>query len=170
MTPETDICPLCGGPAKLVNELNSLRMVDRPVTFMDLFYRCGRCGEEYFNGEMMDDSQRRASAVIRAEDGLLAPDEIVELRKQYGLTQAQLEKLIGAGAKTVVRWEGGTIAQNKTADTLLRVLRDFPEVVAALKKQNDVPARTRRASSTRKRKASTGATEPVRRAKREAVQ
>jgi HTH-type transcriptional regulator/antitoxin MqsA len=157
MIPESDTCPLCGGAATLVNEPNSLRMVDRPVTFVDLFYRCGQCGEEYFNGEMMDDSLRRATAVIRAEDGLLAPAEIVELRRKYSLTQAQLERLIGAGEKTVVRWERGTVAQNKTADTLLRVLRDHPEVVADLAKQHARPAKPRRAPATRpRRKAGSG--------------
>jgi HTH-type transcriptional regulator/antitoxin MqsA len=122
-------------------------MGDRPVTFMDRFYRCGRCGEEFLHGEMMDDSLRRATAVIRAEDGLLAPDEIVGLRKKYGLTQADLERLIGAGAKTVVRWERGTVAQNKTADTLLRVLLDHPEVVKELKRQKGLPKAPRRRSS-----------------------
>lgn len=147
MIPENDLCPLCGGPATLVEEPHSMRMGDRPVTFTDRFYRCSRCGEEYLNGEMMDDSQRRATAVIRAEDGLLAPDEIVSLRKKYGLTQAQLERLIGAGEKTVVRWERGTVAQNKTADTLLRVLLDHPEVVAALKQQRGLAKPARRRSS-----------------------
>jgi len=35
----------------------------------------------------------------------------------------------------VVRWERGTIFQNRTADTLLRVLRDHPEVVAELTRE-----------------------------------
>lgn len=153
MIPETDVCPLCGGHANLVDEPHSLRMGDRPVTFMDRFYRCAQCGEEYFNGEMMDESLRRATAVIRAEDGLLAPDEILGLRKKYGLTQAQLERLIGAGPKTVVRWERGTVSQNKTADTLLRVLLEYPEVVAGLQKRHGPagPAR-RRVSATGSRK------------------
>jgi len=147
-------CSLCGGPATLVDEPHTMRMGDRPVTFMDQFYRCGRCGEEFLHGEMVDDSFRRATAVIRTEDGLLAPDDIVGLRKKYGLTQAQLERLIGAGAKTVVRWERGTVAQNKTADTLLRVLRDHPEVVADLAKQQGraLAAKTPRPRPARPRK------------------
>ena len=145
MIPDTDACPLCGGPAKLVDEPHSMRMGDRPVTYMDQFYRCSRCGEEYFNGEMVDESFRRATAVIRAEDGLLAPDEIIALRGKYSLTQAQLERLIGAGEKTVVRWERGTVAQNKTADTLLRVLGDHPEVVAQLARERNVKLRERAA-------------------------
>jgi HTH-type transcriptional regulator/antitoxin MqsA len=157
---ETEICSFCGGPASLVNEMRSKRMGDRPVTFMDSFYRCAECGEEYFIGEMMDDSQRRATAIIRAEDGLLAPDEIVGLRKKYGFTQAQLERLIGAGAKTVVRWEKGTVAQNKTADTLLRVLRDHPDVVKQLAKENGPPQKAKRPKPTRPRKKA-GPTEPA---------
>lgn len=129
------MCVICGGPATLVEELETMNMAGRRVTYMDQFYRCGRCGETFYNGGMANESFRRATAVIRAEDGLLAPEEIVELRRKYGLTQAQLERLIGAGEKTVVRWERGTVSQNKTADTLLRVLRDFPDVVTHLVKQ-----------------------------------
>lgn len=141
-------CSICGGHAVLVEELRTLKMGDRPVTFMDRLYRCERCGEGFFTfGGMLDDSFRRATAVIRAEDGLLVPDEIVALRKKYGLTQAQLERLIGAGEKTVVRWERGTVAQNKTADTLLRVLIDHPEVVAGLKRQNGIAKPARRRAS-----------------------
>jgi HTH-type transcriptional regulator/antitoxin MqsA len=150
-------CVMCGSPAPLVEESRTLRMGDRPVTFMDRLFRCKRCGEGFFHGGMMDDSLRRATAVIRAEDGLLAPAEIVELRRKYSLTQAQLERLIGAGEKTVVRWERGTVAQNKTADTLLRVLRDHPEVVADLAKRHARPAKPRRAPAARpRRKAGSG--------------
>jgi HTH-type transcriptional regulator / antitoxin MqsA len=154
---ETVNCYLCDVPASLVEESRTSKWGDRPVTYLDRFYRCDRCGETFYIGGMMNESSRRMAAVIRVEDGLLAPDDIVGLRKRYGLTQADLERLIGAGAKTVVRWERGTVAQNKTADTLLRVLRDHPEVVADLAKQNGRPAKTRRASPARpRRKAGSG--------------
>lgn len=142
---ESEICPMCGGPATLVEEPQTMSMAGRSVTYLDRFHRCGTCEETFYSREMAAESFRRAAAVIRAEDGLLAPDEIIGLRRKYGLTQAQLERLIGAGEKTVVRWERGTVAQNKTADTLLRVLLEHPEVVAALKRQNGLarPARRR---------------------------
>ena len=150
-------CYLCDVPASLVEEPRTSKWGDRPVTYVDRFYRCDRCGETFYLGGMMNESLRRMTIVIRAEDGLLAPDEIVELRRKYGLTQAQLERLIGAGAKTVVRWERGTVAQNKTADTLLRVLRDHPEVVADLAKQHRPPApRTRTPAGRPRKKAGSG--------------
>jgi HTH-type transcriptional regulator / antitoxin MqsA len=151
---ETVNCYLCEAPACLVEEPHTSKWGNRPVTYLDRFYRCDRCGETFYEGEMATESFRRMAAVIRAEDGLLAPDDIVELRRKYGLTQAQLERLIGAGAKTVVRWEKGTVAQNKTADTLLRVLRDHPEVVADLAKQHGraTSAKTPRPRLSRPRK------------------
>ncbi|HYR06291.1 MAG TPA: type II TA system antitoxin MqsA family protein [Longimicrobium sp.] len=140
-------CYLCNMPAVLVEEPNGMIMGERPVVFLDRFYRCDNCEEMFYDREMAHESFLRATAVIRAEDGLLAPDEIVGLRKKYGLTQADLERLIGAGAKTVVRWERGTVAQNKTADTLLRVLLDHPEVVKELKRKNGLSRPARRRSS-----------------------
>jgi HTH-type transcriptional regulator/antitoxin MqsA len=142
-----DTCPICGGSATLLEEPQTMNMAGRTVTYVDRFYRCDRCEETFYDRDMLAESFRRATAVIRAEDGLLAPDEIVGLRKKYGLTQAQLERLIGAGEKTVVRAERGTVAQNKTADTLLRVLLDHPEVVASLKGKNGVSKPVRRRSS-----------------------
>lgn len=128
-------CYLCGGEAPLVTEPRKASIGDRSVMIEDEFYRCGTCGETFYTGDMSDEALRRASAAVRREDGLLMPEEIREIRRKYGLSQAGLERLIGAGAKTVVRWERGTIFQNKTADTLLRVLRDHPGVVAELARE-----------------------------------
>jgi HTH-type transcriptional regulator / antitoxin MqsA len=131
-------CYACGAEAPLTRELNEVKMGTRSVTVEDEFYRCSVCDEEFYAGGMMDATLRRAAAAIREEDGLLGPDEIVEIRRKYDLSQADLENLIGAGEKTVVRWERGTVNQNQTADTLLRVLRDHPEIVAELAAERGV--------------------------------
>jgi HTH-type transcriptional regulator / antitoxin MqsA len=163
----TEMCAICGGAATLVEEPYTLSMAGRLVTYDDRFYRCGQCGETYYNGGMAAESSRRAAAAIRAEDGLLAPDDIVALRETYGLSQAALERLIGAGEKTVIRWERGTVAQNRTADTLLRVLVDHPDVVAQLARERGVRLRKPAAEKPRRTRARTPATAPIRRARAE---
>lgn len=148
-------CYLCAREAALVTEPREFREGRQTVVIDDTFYRCSHCGEEFYDGNMADESFRRAAVAAREQAGLLKPDEIRELRATYGLTQAGLERLINAGEKTVVRWERGTISQNATADTLLRVLRDHPEVVAELAEQRGVrfslpkPAKTTRATAAR---------------------
>jgi HTH-type transcriptional regulator/antitoxin MqsA len=162
------MCGICGGEATLVHEPHTLSMGTRVVTIDDEFIRCARCGETYYIDGMEDVTLRRATAKIRAEDGLLAPDDIVALRGKYGLTQADLEQLIGSGEKTVVRWERGNVVQNKTADTLLRVLGDHPEVVAQLAAERGVVLQKRTRAKPR---ASTkkAAPTPVRRARVDAA-
>lgn len=135
---EVVACFQCGAPTAIVEEPHTRHLGRRRVTFVDRFHRCPDCGETFYTGEMADESIRRASAAIRAKSGLLAPDEILAIRRTYGLTQAQMERLIGAGKKTVVRWERGTIPQSRTADTLLRVLRDHPDAVARLAEERGI--------------------------------
>jgi HTH-type transcriptional regulator/antitoxin MqsA len=113
-------------------------MGSRPLSFKDEFYKCSNCGEKFYTGAMMDERSRRAAAAVRRVEGLLAPDEIRQIRQGFGLTQADFERLIGSGEKTVIRWEKGTVAQNATADTLLRILRDHPEVVAKLAEERKI--------------------------------
>src|SRR3954468_20357025 len=131
-------CYACGEVADLVTEPRETRMGSRRVTIEDTFYRCSSCGETFYVGDMPDVTSRKATAALRREDGLLNSDEIRAIRTRYGLSQAGLETLIGAGEKTVVRWERGTVAQNATADTLLRVLRDHPGAVAKLAEERGV--------------------------------
>lgn len=138
MLPPTFSCYACGSQAHLVTEPREVSVGSRKVVVEDTVYRCPSCDERFYVGGMADESFRRGAAAVRKAEGLLEPDEIRAIRTQYGLSQAGLETLIGAGEKTVVRWERGTVAQNATADTLLRVLREHPEVVAKLAAERGV--------------------------------
>jgi DNA-binding transcriptional regulator YiaG len=79
--------------------------------------------------EEADVLQRRASNSIREQERLLTPEEIRAVRVRLGLTQGQLETLLGTGPKTVVRWERGTVFQNGATDSLLRVVGKVPQAV-----------------------------------------
>jgi putative zinc finger/helix-turn-helix YgiT family protein len=125
--PTLERCPVCGGEANLTREVRPLTILGRSVAVEDEFYRCHRCAEEYFHPGMMDAVMRRATAQIREEDGLLTPEQVRRIRRKYGLTQPEFERLLGVGANTVVRWERGTVPQGSAADSLLRLLDQFPE-------------------------------------------
>jgi len=142
MNPEhVERCYLCDNAADRVQEPREITRGTRKATIDDDFYRCSSCGEEFYDGVMAEERNRKTAEALRSEDGLLQPGEVRAIRTAYGLSQAGLEKLIGAGEKTVIRWERGSTAQNATADTLLRVLRDHPEVVARLAEERGVRVR-----------------------------
>jgi HTH-type transcriptional regulator/antitoxin MqsA len=80
----------------------------------------------------MDAALRLASDVIRRDEGLLLTEQIRQLREGLGLSQRAFERLLGVGPKTVVRWEKGSVFQNRATDSLLRVVAGFPQVAAFL--------------------------------------
>ncbi len=94
--------------------------------------RCSACGEAWYTHEQAMASSRARAAVLRKHAGLLTPDDIRALRDRFGLSQAQLETVLGTGPKTVVRWEKGTVCQSRAADRLLRLLAATPENLRTL--------------------------------------
>lgn len=133
-----DRCIECDGTLRLVREDRELQMGNRSAVVEHELYRCAACAEEYLTPDQMDEVQRRASARIREEEGLLLPEEIRALRERLALTQREFEKLLGVGQKTVARWERGTVFQNPSTDALLRVLQSIPDAVEFLAQRHGV--------------------------------
>jgi HTH-type transcriptional regulator/antitoxin MqsA len=124
-------CAVCGADSVTVVREPRQVTADDGVTlsFEDEFSRCQRCGVDFYTHEQSLASSRASAGVLRTHEGLLSPEEIRSIRERLSLTQAQLEQALGVGAKTVVRWERGTVRQSRVADRLLRVLAAHPAVV-----------------------------------------
>lgn len=127
-------CPECGG--KISESLGPLEapLRGQSVEVVGIPHGlCSGCGETYLGIDEMEQLQKAAVDQAREAQGLLRPDEIRSLRVTLGnISQVRLEHLLGVGAKTVVRWEKGTVFQSATADRLMRLLRAKPELVALI--------------------------------------
>ena len=134
-------CPICDARAVVVTEEREVRIGARVTRVPEEFYRCTECSEEFFRPEQMNAAQIRASERIRTEDDLLSPSEIRAIRQGLGLSQRDFETLLRIGPKTVVRWEKGTVFQNRATDSLLRVVREFPEAARFLAERSGVAIR-----------------------------
>lgn len=131
-------CGICGGDAVLTTAEREVFVGKRSAVVEDEFFRCLQCEEEFYEPGQMDAAMKKASNAIRADLGLLLPEEIESIRRSLDLSQADFEKLLGVGAKTVVRWEKGTVFQNQATDGLLRTLRDVPGVAEYLARRSGV--------------------------------
>lgn len=141
---QTETCYVCGGDALPVQAPRRVKAGRRKVEITDHFMQCRACGEEYYLPGQMEESQRRASMAIASKRAALTPSQIRDIRLSLGITQAEGERLVGAGPKTWVRWERGTVVPNALTDLLLRMLRDVPGVRDYVASLNDVllPATT----------------------------
>jgi HTH-type transcriptional regulator/antitoxin MqsA len=102
------------------------------VSVHEEILRCSVCGEEEYSYEQAIAAERRAGEIYREQNGFLQPDEIVALRRRWGVTQAQLEDALGLGRKTIARWESGRVLQSRALDNLLRAIDQFPGVLVFL--------------------------------------
>lgn len=126
-------CAQCGGPISRQVVGVDVRVGARAtIAVRRRLQHCKRCGETYFGAGEMDEVHRAAADRVRKREGLLSPVAIRSLRESMHLSQAQFERLLRTGSKTVVRWERGTVFQNRATDTLLRTIRAVPAARAYL--------------------------------------
>ncbi len=132
--PATVVCSICGtGEPQAVRARRRVTADDgTTLEFDDEFTRCQKCGVEYYTRDQSLAASRARAAVLRADEGLLTPQDIRAIRERLGYTQAQLEGVLHVGPKTVVRWEKGTVRQSRAVDQLLRVLATHPEHVVGV--------------------------------------
>ena len=117
-------CPMCGrGTLRAIAHARTVAADDgTQLSFRDEIMGCSECGETHYTHEQALGSSRARAGALRRHAGLLTPDEIRAFRESLGLSQSELEHLLGTGSKTVVRWEKGTVCQSRAADRLLRLL------------------------------------------------
>ena len=93
--------------------------------------RCGGCGFEFTDHRA--ETLRHMAACHH--EGLLAPEEVKEIRENLGMTRKVFGEAFGIPPASMERWENGKLMQNKSMDTLLRSLK-LPGVAPALDRRN----------------------------------
>ena len=126
-------CMICGGNAVIVVENKRARYRDELVDVSREIFRCNSCQEEFVTPDQARVYVRKVRNEIRKRYGLLSPERIAEIRGNLGLTQAELEELLNAGSKVVVRWESGKVIQSGSHDAMLRLLEKDPSMLERLR-------------------------------------
>ena len=128
-------CPECGTPMR--EKQGSLKF---PVNGEEIavaqspHLSCPKCHEVVLRFDDARKLRHGALARYRQEYGLLSADEIRSIRERFGLTQAELARLLRLGANTISRWEAARNVQTASMDMLLRVIRDLPGSLDYLRK------------------------------------
>ncbi len=122
-------CLLCGsqGVRDVVRERRVTVNGNELVIPEDHATHCEKCGEEFYTGSQARIADRKLVDARRRAESLLTSDDIRGLREALQLSQNELEKAIGTGPKTFVRWENGTAVQSKAADDVLRLIALDPD-------------------------------------------
>ncbi len=135
-------CPLCDKTHEVEERKRSATITIKgdKVSYEERFFYCANGdGEanEFETGSMINENLLKARNAYRVKHGLLTSDDIVDIRKSYGLSQVELARLLGWGEATISRYESKSI-QDEAYDTMLRLIKDNPfKALDFLKKNAD---------------------------------
>lgn len=135
-----EICPTCEkySEVELINKNESYEVRGDNIEVPVEFFSCRECGEEFVNLSSQKDPLSAAYRIYRQRHNLMQPEEIKDLRKQYGLTQGDLTNILGWGGATLSRYENGSLQDKahasmlnliKEPHNLLKLVEDNPEVL-----------------------------------------
>ena len=110
----------------------------KDVTVELLVSRCDNCGEETTRATQHDENLRRLAARKAQYDGLLLGEEIVALRKRYGLTQQAASAIFGKGKIAFSRYENEVTYPDESTTLMLRMAIEKPDVLKWLADQAGV--------------------------------
>lgn len=79
---------------------------------------CSGCGYSV----VTSDAEAIRDAAVRLHRGLLSPEQIKNVRTALGFSRREFSEAFGVPEASMERWENGRLIQNRSADTLLRIL------------------------------------------------
>lgn len=82
---------------------------------------CATCKHEIFVNDVVDLNLKKAYEAYKLKTGMVTGDEIRALREEHNISAVALSRLIGAGDKTITRYENGAI-QDPVYDRILHLL------------------------------------------------
>lgn len=103
---------------------------------------CAQCGAEAILPEQIKRNDCRIRDAWRKADGLLTGTEIMDLRKQLGLTQQDAARVFGGGVNAFSKYERGEVIQSEGMDKLMRLALEKKSihVYSWLRAHADLPA------------------------------
>lgn len=115
-------CPECDREvdARLEHRLETLPVKGESTSYDAETAVCPRCGEVIGDSRVEEGNLRRAYSAYCAAHGLMAPDEVKELRNSYGLSLREFSKFLGFGEQTIARYESGAIPDD-SHNTMLKL-------------------------------------------------
>lgn len=129
----SDRCPACRkGHLRATEHTREFTPHGESVVVRLQTSRCDACGETTTTAAQHRDNLRALAARKAAYRGLLLGEEILALRKRYGLTQQQASAVFGKGKIAFSRYEAETSYPDTSTTLLLTLASERPDVMKSL--------------------------------------
>lgn len=133
MKNDLPICPVCReGQLHPAVRTRTFQPHGKTVEVELLTSKCDHCGEETTRASQHAQNLQRLAARKAQYGGLLLGEEILALRKRYGLKQQEASKIFGKGKIAFSRYENEVSYPDESATLLLQLAIEKPSVLKSL--------------------------------------
>jgi putative zinc finger/helix-turn-helix YgiT family protein len=148
------ICPNCEKQTELelIQKVEDIKVRGEVIKVEVRYYKCKNCGEEFEDPRSGEDPLDKAYREYRRRHGMMQPKEILESRKKFGLTQNEMNRLLGWGGATLSRYENGAL-QDETHEKALRLAMEPRNLLKLIETTLDVLPEEKRDSLINKLRA-----------------
>lgn len=106
---------------------------------------CNECNEDLYVNEIENENNERIFKIYRKIANIITPQDIVNLRNKYDISQRELTAILGFGKMTINRYERGGLPSKSQSD-YIRLLIDneieFLNRVKAAYEKNEISEKT----------------------------
>ena len=130
------ICPICEKVTECsqhdVQEIYTIKGEEVSVNVK--YFTCNECNEKFEKSDEGEDYLHLAYHKYRQLYDMVQPEDVVNFRKSYNLTQKELSGLLGWGGATLSRYENGAL-QDATHDKMLKLIMRPDNLLSLIKSQ-----------------------------------
>lgn len=113
--------PFTGGNATLKHEVSELAYRKETFKYVHLFYECDDTKERFTTTELDEINIGQVYNQYRAKYGIPFPDEILALRKHYGLPAIKMSRILGFGDNQYRLYENGDMPSEANGKILMSI-------------------------------------------------
>ena len=106
---------------------------------------CNECNEDLYVNEIENENNERIFKIYRKIANIITPQDIVNLRNKYDISQRELTAILGFGKMTINRYERGGLPSKSQSDYIKLLIDneiEFVNRVKAAYEKNEISEKT----------------------------
>lgn len=106
---------------------------------------CKECHQDLYVNEIEDKNNERIYELYREKANIIKPQDIIDLREKYDISQRELTAILGFGKMTINRYERGGVPTKSQSDYIKLLIDNddkFVEKVKEAYQKNDITEKT----------------------------
>ena len=139
-------CPYCKNEVEYKIEKRDLKeFKGLKINTFENVAICSNCNQDLYVNEIENENTKRIYETYRSKANIIKPQDIINLRKKYNISQRELTAILGFGKMTINRYERGRIPTKSQSDYIRLLIEDenkFIEKVKEAYQKNSITEKT----------------------------